>query len=556
MPSIPPAVDPESRFSTESVLFATTVLALALRVFWVFSQTGVIENEGAEYARTAENLLAGRGYVGILGGVSAWMPPMYPALIAVGTLLTGSAELGGRLMSAGLGALMVTAIGLIARDVYGRPAALLAGLLAACHPLLIALSGTVYSEGPYLSLVAWGIWLAIRARGADRQRAAAGSGVLFALAYLTRPEALLFPPCAAMFVAVFGRTHLRRRLQGAALLLAGFLVVIAPYVIAIWLKSGVLTVAPKGPVNNAITQRMLQGMSYGKAMWEIDDTGREVGIGYRTWIRDPWGALGGSKQGGTNSPLAYVATPAIGNAIETLRRLAGGPMFGAPALFGLVLLGLLGASWGRERLVAEAFLIVSLTCIAVPLLTVQHGFDRYFFPLVLIPVVWASRGLEHAGRWALDTARANGASRILARGAGAVVPLLLGALVVGLSARGLSEVGDLQQGLRRDALERRAGTWLRGAGAEGKTVMSVSNRPPFYAGGVWRPYPVSSGDAALRYVDLQGIDYLVVRTAQEGRPYLDGWIRDGLRDPRAELVYEAEGPGNDRIRVYRWRKQG
>jgi hypothetical protein len=44
---------------------AAVLLAVAIRVAWAFEHGLAIEQEGAEYARIAENLLAGRGYVGM-----------------------------------------------------------------------------------------------------------------------------------------------------------------------------------------------------------------------------------------------------------------------------------------------------------------------------------------------------------------------------------------------------------------------------------------------------------------------------------------------------------
>ena len=43
-------------------------IALACRVAWWVAHVSIIENEGTEYARIAENLVAGRGYIDLLGG--------------------------------------------------------------------------------------------------------------------------------------------------------------------------------------------------------------------------------------------------------------------------------------------------------------------------------------------------------------------------------------------------------------------------------------------------------------------------------------------------------
>ena len=43
----------------------------------------VVLTEGTTYVTIARNLLAGHGYVGILGAVEPFAPPLYPLLIAL-----------------------------------------------------------------------------------------------------------------------------------------------------------------------------------------------------------------------------------------------------------------------------------------------------------------------------------------------------------------------------------------------------------------------------------------------------------------------------------------
>ena len=46
------------------ILVSLVVLAIAIRVWWLLIYGEVIENEGSEYARLAQNLLNGNGYEG------------------------------------------------------------------------------------------------------------------------------------------------------------------------------------------------------------------------------------------------------------------------------------------------------------------------------------------------------------------------------------------------------------------------------------------------------------------------------------------------------------
>ena len=56
--------------------------AFSLRVGWMLYNSQSMENEGAEYARIAQNLLQKQQYNGILGGPESIFPPLYPLLIA------------------------------------------------------------------------------------------------------------------------------------------------------------------------------------------------------------------------------------------------------------------------------------------------------------------------------------------------------------------------------------------------------------------------------------------------------------------------------------------
>ena len=76
--------------------------ALAIRVVAALTlwRPGAIGGEGAEYARIAENLRNGLGYVGIATpGPELLFPPLFPMLIAIGSMVTGDYEWAGRLIA-------------------------------------------------------------------------------------------------------------------------------------------------------------------------------------------------------------------------------------------------------------------------------------------------------------------------------------------------------------------------------------------------------------------------------------------------------------------------
>ena len=126
--------------------------------------TGAIESEGAEYARIAENLRKGVGYVGIVTpGPELMFPPLFPLLISGVSFFTGSYVRAGRLVSLILGTLLPLPAFGIASRLFNRRVGFVAAVLVMLHPLLINLSFTVLTEGPYATLLLSTVYLVLRA---------------------------------------------------------------------------------------------------------------------------------------------------------------------------------------------------------------------------------------------------------------------------------------------------------------------------------------------------------------------------------------------------------
>src|SRR5690348_15105966 len=144
------------------ILFAASV---ALRgAAWRYWGTGTIESEGAEYARLAQNLRNGAGYVGLVTpGAQLNFNPGFPLLIAGTSAVTNDYELAGRIVALIMGALLPIAVFGIAYRLFNRRVAFIAAGLVMLHPLLLHLSFTVFSEGPYITLLLTAAYFAMRA---------------------------------------------------------------------------------------------------------------------------------------------------------------------------------------------------------------------------------------------------------------------------------------------------------------------------------------------------------------------------------------------------------
>lgn len=188
------------------------VAAAALRAYWAVHHGAVLEGNGCEYARIAENLSRHWAYVGLFEGPELMFPPFYPVLLALGSFMVGSVDQAARLIPVIAGVLLVPAAFMLGRVLYGPRVGLIFAALVALHPLLVDLSSTAYSEGVYLPLMLGGLYWGLRGLKSGQRRPTVLCGVAFGLACVTRPEAFFYPlihsPCWA---AVCSRTQVGPR---------------------------------------------------------------------------------------------------------------------------------------------------------------------------------------------------------------------------------------------------------------------------------------------------------------------------------------------------------
>jgi len=153
--------------------------------------------------------------------------------LAVADLIDGHASghkpalHGERIEQALAGTAAVGLLGLVALELLGPTAALVAMALGAGYPVLIEQTGTLVAENLLVVLELAAVWTALRARGSRHPyRWIAATGVLIGLATLTHQNAILLvlPICAAVWSA-------GPRARGAALLVICTAAMIAPWTI-------------------------------------------------------------------------------------------------------------------------------------------------------------------------------------------------------------------------------------------------------------------------------------------------------------------------------------
>ena len=163
-------------------------------------------------------------------------PPLFTVWLAVASALGFKGFLAHKIMSCIAGALAVTAIGVLGREVGGRGAVgarvgLVAAGLATVYPPLWSIDGQLWPEGLFTLTVAVTVWCALRAWRTPTPAWAAATGVALALAALTRGEAIIM---AAVLVAPMlllrDRQH-RRNVAHLAVAGLACAVVLAPWTV-------------------------------------------------------------------------------------------------------------------------------------------------------------------------------------------------------------------------------------------------------------------------------------------------------------------------------------
>jgi len=503
---------------------------------------------GVDHLRIAENLLNRRRYLGLFEGPELVTPPFFPVLLVVSSLFVGSVQGAAHVVALVAGVLLVPIAFVLTRFIYGARVALAIAALIALDPVLIELSSTALSETVYLPLMLAGLYLTLRTLDAGSAATTVWCGTMFGFAYLTRPEALLFP--FVLFVGLLV-TALRNpaRAKWAAVrcacLVAPILVLGVPWVAYLSLHTASLRLDGKGIMNYTIGERRNSGMSHAEST---------LGVGPDL-----------SEDGPQLSPNHFIATahsspslPEVVNYwVQSARRNKAtlfdsllSPLFGSVLGIALTALGLFGRPWDQRRAVREAMLL-SIVLAQIFLLLGLHVVQfRYVLPLMIVTLLWVSKGIDEVARWGLGTARR---ALPLLHAPPQWIDVSIRSVLIGVLL--LLMLWDLRWGSPwRDqeptiASLKEVGTWLDHHRPGPKRVMTTRPQVPYYSRGTLLLMPYAEGSRALLYIHQKRPDFIVL-FEEDGSilPYLKQWLGGGIPDRAATLIYQAGG-----VIIYEWK---
>lgn len=549
--------DPSSNVHRqEAVWLACVVLAALVFRAGLASLPRVIRWDEPDYLWLGKSLLAGKGYT-IAGAPELHYTPLLPVLSGAVYLLTDDPELGTSFWYVLLGALVALPVYFLARRAYGQRVALLSAFLVAIFPALssAALYWGTMSEPLFIFLVYCGLWAAVVAFDREQVARFAIVGGLFGLAYLARPEGLVWLVAFAILCVL--TWALKRRLLGRhglarlAACLAAFVLLAAPYALFLYRHSGKWMATGKLGITYNIGQAVLDRdpVLYDKVTASLDAQSGEI----------LWWSENRLEQGLVDlflsDPAAFLRR--IWRNAQGMRASVLSSSIFPPFLLAPVVLGWFRTPWSRRRLQHEAILWLGV----LPVLSFLpfHVEVRFFSPAFPAVLIWAAVGLQDLGNWLGETAShwrrdpaqpEDQGGRSAVRWRFTALAFLLGLLVVYL---GFAHVRIIQRGSDDLSYAHKvAGTWLRSNSPKQAAIMSRDLAISLYAERAFVASPRADYAPYLDYAHRKGATYLVVdeHELRVLRPHLAFLLDDANPPPELEPVFAATD-GRGRTIVYR-----
>jgi hypothetical protein len=240
--------DEKNNITTDGAFYALFLLTAAIRIFQSVN-TYVIEIDSYTIIETAKTF-SNFGSLSLMD-FAVGTHPLFPFMMALLAHCGIGYEIAGESLSIFFGTITAVPIYLAGRAAYGRKAGLLAVFLFAVHPYLVVNAASVLRDSTSTFFLVSTFYMAWRGLSEDKDRYLFLSGVLAALAYLTKAEglfAIIIVPAYIWTKDLFNnKMTIGRRVRATfsfsiiSLIVVGFLVVIFS------IKSGYFTLSFSKP---------------------------------------------------------------------------------------------------------------------------------------------------------------------------------------------------------------------------------------------------------------------------------------------------------------------
>ena len=186
-------------------IVALVVRLISLHYYHFIGVDGGVDGVG--YAVSGKNLFSGLGY-SIQGAPQLVLHPLYSILIGASWFLTRNLEFSGQIISVIAGSLLVVPVFYLTRGMYGRKAGLWTAIFIVICPPLIFGSTEVRLASLYTLLLSATIAIGWKALGSKNLFWWALTGLMLALCYLTRSEAIMFLPIFLLLCLLLSKSRI------------------------------------------------------------------------------------------------------------------------------------------------------------------------------------------------------------------------------------------------------------------------------------------------------------------------------------------------------------
>ncbi|MBA7671037.1 hypothetical protein ES703_79188 [subsurface metagenome] len=513
-------------------MVALAVRLISLHFFHFIGVDGGVDGVGL--AISGKNLFSGLGY-SLQGHPQLSHSPLYPILIGISWWFTHNLEFSGQIVSVIAGSLLVAPVFYLAKQMYTRKTGILCAIFVIICPPLVFGSTEVRVASLYTLLLSAMVAIGWRALQSRRLLWSALTGLMLALCFLTRPEAIMFLPIfLLLYLLLFklkvglSSSIIKSIVLKSAVLIVIFVLVSFPFWHFLHRHTGRWTLTTRGPYTfigyyggnfEKVNFELASNPEAAQLKWLEQGGLLNFVISNRHKLLARWGDNVVSLWSGQDKQAKLLEIPRWA--------LRGGlVLLAAFVIFGFI-------KFIRTRHIAAKhiyLLIIASSSLIYFFFAIDWRYFYPYFPFLLI-------GLAEIAIMIRDWGRKNitYGNRAFAKIAGY---LPIGVLLVSMSSYSGILIGKKMNYAPYEY--KIMGQWMKENinDIENKIVMSRKLGVPFYAGARYEPLYYGEYPGLITYARSRKVDYLVIDdwTIPKTRPQFAFLLKEDKKHPGLELV--------------------
>jgi len=525
-------------------------IALIIRVFFLRFEYAVGWDEVNYMKLGASGAIHGLNHV-----LHPYWSPLYPLFVALFGKFISNYELAGRLVSIFFGTVLIVPVYWFAEKYLSKKVAWFCSLLITFFPMLIESSVSALTESLYIFMAITGVILGFLALQKRSILLAIVTGGLFSLAYLARPEGFGFlivfiglTACVLIYQILKNRQYRLIFILVSAVI--SFLIVSSPYLYYLHDITGEWTLSSKGTTNmqGSITAMENKGKKLNPWLLLNDDNTQlpdddiyHTGEFLKRYHQTDEDEASGNVVKIT--PILIIEKYVKNFSVVITTGIS--QVLGVPILM-LMVLGLFGKPWDKERLWRELYLLSYIIFFWFLLIPMFHITERYMLQMVPIVLIWSGSGIEKLLEWFQQTLlsfKIFWNKRLLFSLKTLFVLLLVGSFFVPGLAQMTMKNPLLSEKWVEPIEQKKAGLWLKDHCIETPIIMAWNHAISFYAGNYnikqTVSIPQNDFDRVLAYARNRGAKYLALNEKnKEEFPTINYLLDENKATSDLKLIYK------------------